>query len=234
MYPYLKSFCTMRSSIAVGIFLIGLTMLRKHKWWSLFVIISTVFFHRMSIMFVPIWFFYMIMGKWFDDLSRFKFFIVSLGGVFLTFFVALQVQQYVLLLDVLSQTDSYYLKSNADQNLLMRFPMFFGQMLLFMAIVLLYKRVEWNETTKTLRTLFIYDIWMIPSALILGMWRNIEYLYLVRLSLWSVLLYTYTRKKKSAQIIKMAALFAFVFWLFFRVYKEWDDAKLSPYIFDLF
>ena len=118
----------------------------------------------------------------------------------------------------------------------MRYPMFLGQLLLFVFLFLNYNSISWDDKSKSLRTLFIYDLWMVPAGLVLGMWRSIEYLYLVRLSLWAILIYALTQKSSQvvATFIKISFFFVFAAWLIFRIYKEYEDTKISPYILDLF
>ena len=236
MYPYLKSFTSIRSSVAISFILLGLTQFDKRKWLSLIIVVMSLLFHRMSVMFVFVWPFVFFFNKYSSGISRKGFFFTSIVGVIVTFLLAQSVQQYFIALNVLSGTDLNYLTRNAGQNYLLRYPMFIGQLFLFIGLLLYYNRIQWDSRSRFLRTLFIYDIWMIPVGLVLGMWRSIEYLYIVRLSLWSVLLYCICKKnnKENVFFVKSIAFLLFVFWLVFRVYKEWDPAKLSPYIFDLF
>ena len=236
MYPFLKSFTSIRSSIAVGIILVGLTQIDKRKWLSLILILSSLLFHRMSVLFVLIWPFYFVMKGFLKINSRMRFILVTLAGVVVSFVAATMVQQYVFIMGLFDDsTTNHYLMASMGQNIFSRFPMFFGQLMLWAAVVVLFNKIKWDEKSVLLRTLFVYDIWMIPVGLVLGMWRSIEYFYAVRLSLWCLCIFSFTRKQSKgfAAIVKALAALLFVFWLFFRVYKEWDDAKLSPYFFDL-
>ena len=237
MYPFLKSFTSIRSSIAIGFILIGLSQIDKRKWLSLILILSSLLFHRMSALFVLIWPFYFVMKRVLENESRLRFAVISLAGVVLTFVAATAIQEYVFVIGMFDDsTTQHYLTASMGKNIFSRFPMFMGQLMLWIVIILLYNKIRWDKQTTLLRTLFIYDIWMIPVGLVLGMWRSIEYFYVIRMSLWCVCLYTFTSRhsKEFTLFIKAGATLLFVAWLVFRVYKEWDDAKLSPYIFDIF
>lgn len=236
MYPFLKSFNTMRTSVAIAFILIGISYMNKSKLLSFFLIAFSVLIHRISLLFVFVWPFYYVMNKRLIEMSRIKFVIVTLVGIVVVFLVSLQFQQYAILYQIADGTDAYYIQATLGQDYLMRYPMFLGQLLLFVFLFLNYNSISWDDKSKSLRTLFIYDLWMVPAGLVLGMWRSIEYLYLVRLSLWAILIYALTQKSSQvvATFIKISFFFVFAAWLIFRIYKEYEDTKISPYILDLF
>ncbi|WP_431356548.1 EpsG family protein [Prevotella communis] len=237
MYPFLKSFTSIRSSMAIGFILIGLTLIDKRKLLSLLFILTSLLFHRMSILFIMIWPFYFVMKRYLENESRMRFIITSLLGVVVTFILATAIQNYVYVVGFFdNSTTMYYLTASMGNSIFSRFPMFIGQLTLWIVVTLLYNRIQWDNNTTFLRTLFIYDIWIIPVGLVLGMWRSIEYFYIIRLSLWCVCIYVLIRNhsKGYAFVVKAGTALLFIAWLVFRVYKEWDDAKLSPYIFDMF
>ena len=92
MIPYLKSFNTMRTSIAISVFLIGLTLLyRKKRFMAAILILSTMFIHRISVIFVIFLPFYYIIGKRLNSKNTYKIIISSvvltaicIGCIFLT------------------------------------------------------------------------------------------------------------------------------------------------------
>jgi hypothetical protein len=111
--------------------------------------------------------------------------------------------------------------------------MYFGHMLLFAFIYFFYDRIKWDNSAVILRTIFIYDLWVTPAGLVLGMWRFVEYLYLVRLALWGVVVYSLTKQFGAmGWLIKTISFISFSSWLVFRIYKEWEPVQISPYIFD--
>ena len=236
MYPYFRGFNTMRTSLAIAFILIGLTYLDRKKWKSLLFLIITVFIHRVSVLFVLVWPYYVLFSKPMAKLSRMKFAIVAIGGVFLTFMVAMSLRQYIMLFSLMDDTELSYMESVLDDNILMRWPLYLGPLMLFIVIFSLYNKIPWNRQTLFLRTLFVFDIWMIPAALVLGMWRFIEFFYLIRLSLWTLILPILVGRKSAYNklIVKSSALVIFVAWLVIRVFKEWEATSVSPYILDLF
>lgn len=236
MYPYFRGFNTMRTSLAIAFVLIGLTYLDKKKWLGLAFLIISIFIHRVSLLFVMVWPYYVLLRKPIGRLSRNMFVIFSFAGVFLTFSVSLFLRKYIMLLSLVDDTEISYMASVLDDSILMRWPLYLGPLLLFTAIFFLYDKINWDRQTLFLRTLFIFDIWMIPAALVLGMWRFIEFFYLVRLSLWTVIIPILAGHKSyyNKLFVKSLAFVAFVAWLVMRVYKEWEATCVSPYILDLF
>lgn len=235
MYPFVRSFNTMRTSVAIAFILMGISCMDKSKWKSLLLILSSVLFHRISLMFVFVWPFYMIINKTIPNISKGQFVKLSLAGILVIFLISLQVQQYAILFQVVEGNDASYIQANLGQNYLTRYPLFFGQLMLFVLLIIYYNSIKWDKKNVLLRILFIYDLWMVPAGLVLGMWRSVEYLYFVRLSLWSVLLYAMTKNKPRdyGTIIKSTFFIVFIAWLVFRIYKEYEDLKISPYIFDI-
>lgn len=236
MYPFFRGFNTMRTSLAISFILIGLCYLDKKKWLSLVFFVLSVFFHRVSLLFALVWPYYVFFNKAMRGLTRNKFALISIGGVLLTFIVAMYLRHYMILFSLLEKSEISYMSSVLDDNILMRWPLYLGPLMLFVAIFVLYKRISWNEQSIFLRTLFIFDIWMIPAALVLGMWRFMEFFYLVRLSLWSIIIPVLVGRKSVGNIviIKSIAMVVFVAWLFIRVFKEWEATSVSPYILDIF
>lgn len=235
MYLFLKSFNTMRTSVAISIMLIGLSYIDKSKWKSLLIIVSSVLIHRVSLLFVFVWPVCIIMEKKLPNLTRNKFIIVTLAGIVLSYLVSLRFQGYAIEVQMFEGTDAYYIQKNVGQDYLMRYPMFLAQTVLFIMLVLNYNSIKWDEKTSLLRSMFIYDLWVVPAALTLGMWRSVEYFYLARLSLWSVIIYAMTKykTKREASLVKAIFFIVFIAWLVFRIYNECESARYSPYILDL-
>ena len=236
MYPYFRSFNTMRTSVAISILLIGLCYLDKNKWKSLIIMLSSVLIHRISFLYVLVWPFYYLHKKYFPIIRRRDFIFIAIIGVTVVYFVSLQLQQYVLLYQVVEGGDASYLRSTLDLNIFQKYPMYTGQLLLFGFVVFKYKTIKWEGNVDVLRILFLYDLWMTPAALILGMFRFVEYFYLVRLSLWSIIIYILIKRKPQTNALFIKGIFCVVFvtWLVIRIYKEWEATGTSPYIFEIF
>ena len=234
MCPFLRSFNTLRTSMAVGFILIGISMLDKRKWLSLLFLIAAFFFHRISILYIFIWPFYYLTKNRFANQTKWQFIIFAFAGMILAYFAAVALQTFLgdsLLLD---DRDMHFLMRKADEDHFGRYPLVIGHILLFTAVIWFYNKIRWDEKSIFLRDLFIYDLWVAPAGVILGMWRFVEYLYIVRLSLWCVVLFGISGKMKRADLNFAKFIYAslFIAWLIFRIFKEYDDAKISPYIFD--
>lgn len=236
MYLYLRSFNTMRTSFAISFVLIGLTLMDKKKWLSLLFIVASVFIHRISIMFVPVWIYYYLFNNRLNNLSRVKFVLITGVGIVLLYLTALQIQSLIGITIDLEENDIYYATHNMGENHFERFPLVMGHLLLYGALVFFYDRIKWDGQSVFLRTLFIYDFFMVPIGVVFGVWRFVEYFYLVRLSLWSIIIYSIAcrKSKDNRKIIYLASLVLFGAWLYYRIYKEWDQAYISPYILDMF
>lgn len=234
-YLYIKGFNTLRSHCAISVMLIGLTYIDTKKWRSLVILLSSILIHRMSIIFVPIWFFYHILKKYLTDMSRMWFVVIGIAGVIFSFLAAKFLQNYILLIGLLEGTDAFYLEKNVGSNILDSYPMFFAHAVLFFAISVFYNKIFWSDKDKVLRTLFLYDLWIVPAGLILGMWRFANYLYVLRLCLWGIILYNFKRSKSpnTRQLIDLVAWFIFIAWFIFRFSREWEDTGTSPYFFSI-
>lgn len=233
-FLYVKGFNTLRSHMAISVFLIGLTFIKDKKWLSFFIIVSSMFFHRMSILYVPIYFFYFLVKKYMVNMDKWFFLIIGIIGLICSYVVGKYLQNYIFAIGLLgSTTDMTYVTRSMGTNILESYPMYFAHIALFMALFFFYEKVDNLEEGKMMKILFIYDLWMVPAALILGMWRFPNYLYVLRLCLWSIILY-YLCKGKYAPLYKIMAWVVFIFWFVFRFSREWDDTGTSPYIFGLF
>ena len=235
MYPYLRSFNTIRSSVAVGFIIWGLTIMNKKKWLSLLILIVSVSFHRMSILYVMIWPFYYLLRNYFYKLKKYQFVLFSMAGMIVIYLLSMTLQLYIGASMEIDELDMYYTTRSIGENHFERYPLVLGHLLTFGAIIWSYNKIKWEQKSTYLRTLFIYDLWVLPAGVVLGAWRFVEYLYLVRLSLWCIILYSISKGKSpsSVKTINILSLLVFGAWLVFRIYKEWDPIKISPYILDI-
>ena len=76
IWPYLKGFNTIRSSLAIAFFLIGLVMLKKERTWlSVILIIATFFIHRMSLLYIPFLVFYRLLYKYISQINGARIYV---------------------------------------------------------------------------------------------------------------------------------------------------------------
>ena len=231
---YLKSFNTMRSSLAVAIFTIALVLLYKNKKIIAFsLIISTVFIHRMSVLYIPFIIFYFFGYKFIINmgLKRMIFFLILYSWI--TYIIATSIQTFVLGAMLLDGTDSYYLQKNMNGSI------FDSSILLLPLIALLIfwfitnRKLNVDNRTEFLTVCIAYDIIIAPAAILLGMLRFNEFMFLERLTVWGVLisLYRIRFERKSRILVTLLFVCIFLGWLIYRIEREWDPCKIMPYIF---
>lgn len=229
--PYLKSFNTMRSSIAIAVILFGLVLLQKRKTLIAVIVISlSVFIHRMSVVYVLFLPFYAI-AKDYQIKSGIK--CISIITIISTigYIIARKVQAYVLMAGMMSNHDEYYIKHTLNNTLLDSAVSLLPLILISITWIICYNRLPKNENIKTLELMVAFDIIITPSALILGMWRANEYFYMGRLAFWAYLIPTFCSffSVDSRKIIKIAFFIVFLGWVVYRIFREWEPCGLMPY-----
>ena len=235
--PFLRSFSSLRSSLAISLFLIGLVLflVKQRRNWGIFFIIATFWIHRMSILYIAFVPFYYIFRRCIVKLqgkSLFLFFLVFLVGGYL---FSKLLQNYVLAMQFFySETDAWYLSSSLDMNLMSRWPMMINYILLLCAIFYLHKRIPSTDRMNNLKILVSYDIFVMLPSLIFGMWRANEYLYLARLAMWGVLIKVFLDNFKPIlrPFLRVVIFVLFLSWLVFRIYQDYAELSIMPYVFD--
>ena len=236
VFPYLRSFNTMRSSIAIAVFLIGLVLLnRKKTKWAIIILLSTFFIHRMSILYIAFLPFYFFSQK-FDILKNNRLYWGLFIYIPLAYLFALHMQDYMSVSDLVNEQDLYYVSASRGENLFQRWPMLFPHIVLLLFLFKYNKKVLETYNCRMLMLLCIFDIIVMPSSLVLNMWRATEYLYVARLIMWGMIIHILLKNIHGFQknIIHLVSLIVFASWLVFRICSEWDDAKLMPYILNWF
>ncbi len=232
MVPYLKSFNTMRSSMAIAVILCGLVLLKNRKTlWGVVLICLSVFIHRMSIIYVLFLPFYAIFKHFKYINSNIKLIIVVSTLAIIGYYFALQVQQYVIALSLLDGPDAYYISKNLDGSILDAAITIIPLILLSAMWLICNKRLKGDENISFLELMVSFDIIITPIAKILGMWRANEYFYLGRLVFWAYLIPAYCSgfEIQSRRIIKILFAILFTAWLTYRIIREWEPCGLMPY-----
>lgn len=232
IFPYLRSFNTMRNSLAIAVFLIGIVMLydRKNICGILF-IVATCFIHRMSVLYVLFVPFYFLFKNYdFTDNKRIALFIIVFGGI--GYIAALSLRTFILDSAGLSEHDLYYLSSSAENTLLGRIPMIFQHVILLFTLCVWNNKLPDTPILRFIRLLVVFDLIIIPTSVALGMWRALEYMYIPRLIMWAYLIPVIIKpfNATSRTLLKIGFLAVFSFWLIFRINQEWEAAGLLPYI----
>lgn len=237
VFLYLKAFCTLRTSFSVACFLIALVVFKKHKLLSTPLFFIPVFIHRMSLLYaiLPIFYwFYRFVNKRTTVLERFLVYasclVCSVAGSIL-------LREFILRFNVISGLDASYIESSGGLSLLGRYPMYFSFILLII-LLRIYIPLSFSKQKSCalidddLFFLFVFDVIVFPASLIFGMWRANEYLYVSRLALWSVSfpLLVNLSFGKYKRILYPLFSAAFVLWLGFRLFSEWEALKIMPYL----
>lgn len=232
MYPLLMSFNTMRNSMAMAMILIGLVLLhRKKNIFGIAFIVSSVFFHRMSLIYLPVIPFYYLLRN--VDVFRSKTFMVVMITVTMlaSSAVGTVFQGYILSSDILDENDLYYLGIN-EGNMFTAALAFFIPLLLIACFMVMNTNKRLFEEYKFLYLIVLYDIAIYPCTFIFGMWRANEYFYIPRLTLWGILLYTFYQRfdKSNRLLVKLIALVCFTFWFVDRLEGIYKTSALMPYV----
>ena len=232
MIPYLKSFNTMRSSIAIAVILCGLVMLKDKKYmYGVILICASVFVHRMSILYVLFLPYYAIFKHY--KLSSSNIRLITLVSILMIigYYLALQIQQYAIAFNLLDGSDAYYISKNLNSSILNAAITMIPLILISIMWLICNKRLNHNRNIIFLELMVSFDIIIAPVANILGMWRANEYFYTGRLVFWSYLIPVFCTgfKVQSRIIIKILFAILFTAWLTYRIAREWEPCGLMPY-----
>lgn len=232
MYPLLMSFNTMRSSMAIAMILIGLVFLhRKKNIFGIAFIVSSVFFHRMSMIYLPVIPFYYLLRN--VNVFRSKtFMVVTITiAMFASSAVGTTFQGYILSAGILDENDLYYLGMN-EGGMFTAALAFFVPLLLISVFMIMNTSRKMFEEYKFLYLIVLYDIVIYPCTFVFGMWRANEYFYVPRLALWGILLYTFYQRfdKRNRLLVKLIALVCFTFWFVDRLEGIYKTSALMPYV----
>lgn len=235
MYPLLRSFNTMRNSIAIVFFLIGIIYLadKKNLYAVLFIIVSC-FFHRMSVLYVVLLPFYFLFKNIDFDGNNKKVFVFLLFYIVAGYLLSKAVQSYVLAAQLLTSNeegDVYYLSQSLQQNIFERIPIMIQHIAMLVMLILYNNKLPDTTDVRFLRLIILFDIIIQPISVVFGMWRALEYLYIPRLIFWGYLINGAAScyKFSSRKVFKAGCACIFISWLVFRICKEWGPAGLMPY-----
>lgn len=232
MYPLLMSFNTMRNSMGMAMILIGLViMYRKKDLFGIAFIVSSIFFHRMSLIYLPIILFYYLLRN--VNIFRSKIFmcIAIIVAVLASSLIGSVFQSYILSASIIDGTDLYYLGMNKG-GMFTAALAFFVPLLLISVFIIMNTSRKMFEEYKFLYLIVLYDIVIYPCTFVFGMWRANEYFYIPRLTLWGILLYTFYQRfdKRNRLLVKLIALVCFTFWFVDRLEGTYKTSALMPYV----
>ena len=235
VWPYICSFNTMRSSMAVGFILLGLVALYKENYFLEWIfIIICVLFHRMMFVFVPVFIIYKPIYKIIIKSNRTKLYLLLGSSIFFTTLLAFSIQKFVLLMGFLDNPDSpdaSYIAKSLDNNLFDSWPMYIQQIFLLIFLFINFKKFK-SRKEQFILVLSCVDAVITLPALILGIWRISQCLYIPTLMLWGILLYNFNQKftRSIRPLISIFFFLGFSFILYSRIDSIYESSSLMPYI----
>ena len=120
----------------------------------------------------------------------------------------------------------------------------FGQILIGVLILLFDKKLKSKvspemgiaDSVQFVREVCLFDVITIPVTFILDIWRGYEYLYIMRLLMWSYVTYVFLKGKSSSfrHIVAVIEVLVFTAWLVFRINHTWESSGYLPYVVSIF
>lgn len=235
VWPYICGFSSMRSSMAIGFIQLGLVALFKKRYlleWMC--IIACVLFHRMMFFFVPMFLVFHPISKLIIKCNKVQLFLLIGISILIISWLALEIQKYVMLYGLMIETSSptaSYMVKSADTNLFESWPMFIQQIFLLIFLFINFKKFT-NPKEQFVLVLSCFDAVLTFPALILGIYRISQCLYVPTLMLWGVLLYNFCHKYTwhIRPIIDFVFLLGFTFIFYCRLQSMYESSSLMPYI----
>ena len=243
VYVFIRGFNTLRTNLGVSCILFSIVFLNKNKTFlAIIFAVFSVLFQVASLIYAGYLLFYYLYKK--RKIGIIKciiwIFVASFAGRFGQYIIA----NYDIPFLSHGSYKWYAVYSQEGQTFFTNFwKIAFSQMLLGLSILLLWKPLcadiqkrnrKDKKKLKLLITLCAYDLILIPITYILNVWRGYEYLYIVRLFMWSeILCVIKCRSSKDVRMImNIGFVMLFLIWMVFRQYNTWEDSGLMPYVFE--
>lgn len=236
LIPFMRSFGSMRNSMSIALFLIAIVLWFQHEnLWCLIFVFMSVLTHRLSFVMIALFPFAYLYNRCIS-LSKIKYIIYVSISIFISYTLAKFLQDYIILFSLFEDSgnaDMWYLINNQGANILLNWPMYLPHILLFVAIIPVFDKLQHKKDSKFLIMLFSFDIIILPASLVLGMWRFAEYLFIPNLILWGIIVSNYYKIVTPASriIIRSLAFVGFSSLMLIRLSREWQDLSLMPYLF---
>ncbi len=216
---YIMSFVYLRQCLAMGIIWFSIPYILKKQYFKVFLILlTTYFFHKSSIVFIPLVF---IANKKFKNVNLF-FIITAVLIIGLS-----PLSQFIItsMSDSIDDTKiSKYASINNDVNLFYLLEILILSMLLLKFKDDFYKK---KLGRLILNGVFIYII-LNTISLINASFIRFGWYYYILVILFLTYIYTYIKEKKYKNLYKLLVVLYFGL-MFFRVLYYWDGGDLMPY-----
>ena len=235
IYPFLKSFCTLRSSLAIAFIIVGLVIYKRKRIWGFVFIVASVFIHRMCLPYLFVIPYLELIGKRKWEMSRRAFLIWGIVIIIISIF-SLSFLQNNYLSIIIGGVDSSYTDMGLDLDPLQSWPRFIPYIFLFLGYYLMFNKIKWDGQSRMLLNLFLFDLFLMPPAITLGIWRFNEVFYLVRMLSWGVVIYAFNKSffRGGNAFVNLMIAMVFLAWLYIRIGHEWEELKIMPYILEIF
>lgn len=233
-YLYLRSFNTLRSNVAIAFILVSIVAFSKKEYRKAYIMVFvSMLVHKASFIYALVLpFVHLFWSKKIrvHYLVTFVVFSALLARIFQHWFIGFADD-----VDLGGAYKSY--ASNSLNGHSFVYVDSFGQWLLAALLILNFKKlgvlVECSPKTRVLWLASIFDVIMVPFSSIMGIWRAYEFLYLVRLSMYSMLLWMFFKKSNIGMrnVINLLVLLFLIVWMIYRISRTYEDSSLLPYVF---
>lgn len=241
-YLYLRGFNTLRSNLAIAFLLLSIVMLARSRLKTCFILlVVSCLTHKMCFVYGLVIPFLLLFRNRNMNLMMFLLFIVVtylLAGVFQLWFILFASSQD------LGGAYAAYASRSLDSETGFAYVTAFGQLLLALFLIVLYRKKLRKESDQLMRTdhdkrlhlltlMCYFDFILIPFSYIMGIWRGDECLFLARITMWSYLINLIFRNKSHVfrGFGSILVFFLFIAWLVFRFNRTYADSNLMPYLF---
>ncbi len=241
-FVYLRGFNTLRTETAIAFILLMVLALKKNNY------IKAIIFGLLSIGF-------QISSALYVLLIPFHFLYkkkqIKIGTVILMIVLASAVGKIGQIMltghlgQVLGHSYSSYASKNIGHSFLENYwKIAFGQILIGGLIVLFDKKLKEKTPSvgsvaasiQFVREVCLFDVITIPVTFVLNIWRGYEYLYIMRLMMWSYATSAFLKGKEAYFKCAVCAMEVVVFtaWLVFRINHTWESSGYLPYVLSIF
>lgn len=237
-YLFLRSFNTLRSNFAIAVILLSLVAFSRKEYRKAYIIaIGSVLIHKAAFIYAAVLPFVHIFRK-----RRINYYNLIIFAVLSTIVARIFQQWFIGFADNVELGGAYkaYASRSLEEDHSFLYVDSLGQWLLAFLLwkfrkVFIFESQN-NPKMQLLWLASVFDIMMVPFSSILGIWRAYEFLYLVRLSMLSFLIWYVLRNKNRGvrYIVQFGTLVFFISWMVYRISRTYEDSALLPYVFEPF
>ncbi|MBE5991551.1 MAG: hypothetical protein E7247_04055 [Paenibacillaceae bacterium] len=239
--PYIKSFSTIRTGLAIAAILIGIVSLSKRKiLLCFFMMLSSIFIQRASLIYATFPVFYYLVIK--EKITQKNAILFSIIGAF----SGVIIQRVLIAGDFSFMSGGAYSKYIL-QSFHLKYWIDYLKIIAEQIVVLIMvfvnnarikkfgENLEMEEKRhiKILQILCYYDCFLLPICATLNIWRGVDYFFLPRLLMLGLLITIYGKKVtySSKRIYSIIVLIFIIMWYILRLSTFYDKSDVMPYLF---